>query len=288
MLEQTISRNKDMTTLMKEITTCQSDDVGSSYEAELALVAEGGGGERKRERTRAKLKLATVELLREVGIGGLTVTGVTRSAGVADGTFYTHFSDLDELLREVLIEYFRPGVPLGPEEDTFDAIKNRFLHILRVFRRDTLIFKALAQLRGEGSAFREVWTGLSNSWARRYAELTTRDKEGDELDERFAIMLGHAASAMVDELLLRIYLDRFDDLLVFGEDDETIAELLTVFRYRLLRAEDPPEDKLTTVARSLVRVRTDRTGDRPASSQRRGSPKGRGKPGGREVRLAWQ
>lgn len=49
-------------------------------------------------RTRGKLIDALIELTRADGIGTLSTTAVTRSAGVAQSVFYDHFKDMDEAL----------------------------------------------------------------------------------------------------------------------------------------------------------------------------------------------
>ena len=225
------------------------------YAASLRRATEKQDGVAKRSRTRAKLKLAAFTLMRREGILSLKVTSVTKAAGLASGTFYTHFQFLDDLVLEVVGEFFdmeaRPALPLGAGEEPFEAMKNAFLYIVRLFRRNIMIFKSLEELRGREPLFRKVWTDFDDRWARQFASVMMERPGQQETDPKLAIMLGHAALAMVDEVLLRIFHDRYDDLLAFGDDDETIAELLAVCRYRLLFAADPPPEKLS-VARSLI------------------------------------
>tara|TARA_R110002110_G_scaffold150984_2_gene343099 strand:+ start:1130 stop:1780 length:651 start_codon:yes stop_codon:yes gene_type:complete len=58
----------------------------------------GGGG--KKERTRAALVDAAIKVVAEKGMEALRITDVTTAADVANGTFYNHFDDKNEILRE--------------------------------------------------------------------------------------------------------------------------------------------------------------------------------------------
>ncbi|MHA1554521.1 MAG: TetR/AcrR family transcriptional regulator [Alphaproteobacteria bacterium] len=225
------------------------------YAASLKRAAGKRIGGSKRARTRAKLKLATFMLMRRDGVDGLKVTSVTKEAAVAAGTFYSHFESLDDLVREVVEEFFemeaRSALPLGPGEEPFDAMKAGFLNIVRLFRTNIMIFKSLENIRVVDPLLRKIWIEFDNRWARQFAQITAKKAEPEGIDGKLAIMLGHAALAMVDEVLFRIFFDRYDDLLALGDDDETIAELMAVFRYRLLLAANPPAEKLT-VTRGLI------------------------------------
>lgn len=59
--------------------------------------AAGGG---KRERTRAALLDATVRIVADKGVEALKISDITTLADLANGTFYNHFTDKDEILRE--------------------------------------------------------------------------------------------------------------------------------------------------------------------------------------------
>src|SRR5215204_7200183 len=51
----------------------------------------GHSGHDIEEHQRGRLHAATIDLVSEVGYGGLTVTGIARTAGVANRTFYENF-----------------------------------------------------------------------------------------------------------------------------------------------------------------------------------------------------
>lgn len=85
-----------------------------------ALVAEPTGTGTKRARTRARLLNSAVGIFADKGIDNTTILEITRSAGVANGTFYTHFRDKDELLAsvgELLVQHV-----LDEMHETIDSI----------------------------------------------------------------------------------------------------------------------------------------------------------------------
>lgn len=57
--------------------------------------------------TRQRLLDAALEILDEEGDAGLTTVNVTRRAGIAQSSFYVHFSDMDDLLRQLIEEVWR-------------------------------------------------------------------------------------------------------------------------------------------------------------------------------------
>ncbi|MDP3326763.1 TetR family transcriptional regulator, partial [Parvibaculum sp.] len=57
-------------------------------------------GQGKRERTRSALLDAAVEVVAEKGGEAAKISDITTAAGLANGTFYTHFNDKAEILRE--------------------------------------------------------------------------------------------------------------------------------------------------------------------------------------------
>ena len=60
-------------------------------------------GANKRQRTRAAMLDATVRLVAQKGMAALRINDITEEAGLANGTFYNHFSDKDEVLLEAAL-----------------------------------------------------------------------------------------------------------------------------------------------------------------------------------------
>ncbi len=62
---------------------------------------------RSREATRGRLLAAATALFARLGLHGVTSHDIARDAGVASGTFYLHFRDKSEILREIVFEALR-------------------------------------------------------------------------------------------------------------------------------------------------------------------------------------
>jgi AcrR family transcriptional regulator len=57
--------------------------------------------------TRQRLLDAALQILDEEGEPGLTTVNVTRRAGIAQSSFYVHFSDMDDLLHQLIEDVWR-------------------------------------------------------------------------------------------------------------------------------------------------------------------------------------
>lgn len=68
--------------------------------SQQALFRDQGKGLPKRDRTRLALIDSTVEVVARKGMDLAKISDITEHAGLANGTFYNHFSDKDEILTE--------------------------------------------------------------------------------------------------------------------------------------------------------------------------------------------
>jgi len=65
-----------------------------------ALFRDQSKGLPKRDRTRLALIDSTVEVIAQKGMDLAKISDITEHAGLANGTFYNHFADKDEILTE--------------------------------------------------------------------------------------------------------------------------------------------------------------------------------------------
>jgi hypothetical protein len=71
---------------------------------------------------------------------------------------------------------------------------------------------------------------------------------------------------MADEVLFRTLVENVEGLAALaGDDDEALAELLAVLRYRLMFGTNPDESELT-IAAPLVRIELTSTGKKETST----------------------
>lgn len=81
------------------------------------MARKGENEVRSRENTRARLHVAAAEVFLEKGFEGARIDDVVRVAGFTRGAFYSNYSSMEELLRDVLIE--RSGRILNAVEEAF-------------------------------------------------------------------------------------------------------------------------------------------------------------------------
>lgn len=87
----------------------------------MEVVETHTGYPRKRRQTRRRLLRAGTVLLAERGQTGVTAGLVASTAGVATGTFYNHFTSVDDLLDAIATDLLR-GVEIG--RDTMNDIEH--------------------------------------------------------------------------------------------------------------------------------------------------------------------
>lgn len=201
--------------------------------AATLLAAARDGTARKTDRTRARLLAA---LARELGSGlawrDLKVAEVTKSAGLAHGTFYRYFQDMPAAV-EALIEEFSSFVQThltaartGAETGSRERVKATTLIFARLFRRNAGLMRCLIGLSAEETAFARAYRRLNREWYGRVAAAIARDR-GDGKPGEAYLPQAYALGGMIDEFLAQIYLRREPTLAHLAHDEEKIAEILT-------------------------------------------------------------
>lgn len=221
--------------------------MGDRYLAILEDEIVNGPG--RSARTRAKLRRAAFELLSTEDTSALTIASVTKGAGVAVGTFYLHYPSTSELMLDVFAGFaehdVKPALPssrTGPS--IFSEMKAEFVGTVAAFRRRRIFFRSMFAFRRQDERANEVWLRHSGRWA---ADLSAAAMSAKRTPDGFPEFVGHAATALADEILTRIYIDN-----LFGAEfadneanDEQVAELLAFSRQRLLYGVDPDPSLIT-------------------------------------------
>jgi AcrR family transcriptional regulator len=116
-----------------------------------AVLRDGGGEQSLREHL-----IATAErMISERGTIGLTVRGIAREAGVADGVLYNHFADKEELLAHALRARARAierGLGTLPEPGTGTIEANLRAYVTHGMALHRAILPALAGLLAQPEA----------------------------------------------------------------------------------------------------------------------------------------
>lgn len=221
--------------------------MGDRYLALLEAQIENGSG--RSARTRAKLLRAAFDILGNEDISALTITAVTKAAGIAVGTFYLHYPTTTDLMLEVFEGFaehdIKPALPTSRKgSGLFTEMKAEFLEIVAAFRRRRIFFRAMFAFRRQEERANDVWLRHSARWA---AELSAAAMSASRTPDGFPEFVGHAATAFADEIMARIYIDNLFGA-AFAENeanDERVAELLAFSRQRLLYGVDPDPSLIT-------------------------------------------
>lgn len=180
------------------------------------------GYPRKRERTRRRLLHAGLASLAERGPAGVSAGGIATAAGVATGTFYNHFSTVDEFLDAIAQQVGR-GIEIGQatlaeiEHDPATRVAIGVLQLLRMADTDPTSASTFVKLVGARPEFRaRVRTIVSSAIvdgvnAERFdveiGNASTNAVLGATLQSMRSLILGettHAEAAGVARLVLRL------------------------------------------------------------------------------------
>lgn len=182
--------------------------------------------------TRERLLNAALEALDEEGEAGLTTVNVTRRAGIAQSSFYVHFSDMDDLLRQLIQEVWRD------RGRSSRAARRRYRSEREPSRaRDTFRVPLVEEL-AHPEIFRLVLrsrldpTSPLGEWTRSLLEANRKGLEADlaeqgvphgtPAEERKLAMIADGLIALTDSLALGHLEGRYPDI-------EEIVDVLLLF-----------------------------------------------------------
>jgi len=164
-----------------------------------------------KERTRNRLVQATLKVLYKHGLGALTTGRIAEAAGVAQPTFYVHFQDMDDAMRQAAdavanklslkVESQRVHHAPDPGQGSADVTVAAIVRGLLEEPRLAELF--LRHRRDVGTPIGSTWRGLQDRFRAALAEDLQADGF-DGSDEALAIqveaLLG-SALAMVEAIL---------------------------------------------------------------------------------------
>ncbi|ABF62738.1 transcriptional regulator, TetR family [Ruegeria sp. TM1040] len=122
----------------------------------------GRAPQRRRLETRAKLLTVAAEIIDSHGVSALRVEDVVAQAGVAKGTFFSHFGDKDGLLAVILgarVMRYIEDMEDAPAPSSPAEIAQRLAPLLDFISQDRIIFDLLLRYSGTtGAEIEEVVT----------------------------------------------------------------------------------------------------------------------------------
>lgn len=147
--------------------------------------------QQQKARTREALKRAAVACIHERGFAATRIADITRTAGVAQGTFYVHFASKEALLDDLLVE-FNEGLAqrlaplwLDPPAPSDAALDQAAL---------------AARIRRTAEAFLDHWDrhrGFVLIYADRLASGLTVETLRDGINPQAAALLGERLATLL-------------------------------------------------------------------------------------------
>jgi AcrR family transcriptional regulator len=184
---------------------------------------------RKGERTRKDLMVACAELLASEPFDRLTVSGLCKAAGVAHGTFYVYFDNLNTILAEVLglfVDYvqilIRSAARQGeaPVRDTTAAY-------YALFKANAGLMKCLIMGIDAFPEARATFQRLNNDWAEIVVRSLKRQSQAGFSNEDEMMRRAYALGGMVDQYLTALFVTEDPWIASISQDPEAVIATLT-------------------------------------------------------------
>jgi AcrR family transcriptional regulator len=156
------------------------------------------------ERSRDHVLTATIDLLREVGYGALTIEAIAARSGVAKSTIYRHWSTKATIVADAFLRAHEPGAapPPGPVRDRVVALLRDLADLVVVpERRLTCLLPALIDAAERSDEIAALSCQLSEMSAAPLVQVLDEAVERGELAEGTDTRV--LADALAGPILLR-------------------------------------------------------------------------------------
>lgn len=123
--------------------------------------------------TRAKLIAAAQNIISSKSFGALRVEEVVQDAGVAKGTFFSHFPDKDALMELIVsdeINAHLDRIEQQPPPENLDTLLQHLLPLLQFMTSERYVFDLI--IRHSGAAAREEIGPIAQTFDRQIGALT--------------------------------------------------------------------------------------------------------------------
>jgi AcrR family transcriptional regulator len=115
--------------------------------------------------------MALTSLMLEKSVGDITVREITELADVNRGTFYTHYSDVNDLLKQlednIFIRLEEIGLACNPNDSNGDTF-HYLSEILTLVGENSDIFKALICRNGDIDFHKKLFDALKDQYLREF------------------------------------------------------------------------------------------------------------------------
>ncbi|GAA0313196.1 hypothetical protein GCM10009087_24230 [Sphingomonas oligophenolica] len=218
---------------------------------------------KKGDRTRARLRIACARLLEQHGYHAMRVSDITTEAGVAEGLFYTYFTDKLEITLQVLTSmlddvFSKQSLAFEPDawhsgDHLYDAVFRANVKWILISRANAGLMRCVLQVSDQEPEFSKLFQQINGAWYERVATAVVRHRPGRKPALLFTLLLG----AMMDEIVRRliVYPDPalYKVLEELGGDDELVAHASTLVWLRVMYPDAPLPAKLPKGAKLLAK-----------------------------------
>ncbi|PWW00766.1 TetR family transcriptional regulator [Paenibacillus cellulosilyticus] len=133
--------------------------------------------DRRQARTKQLLRKALLEIIAEKGVDGITVTDISNRADVNRGTFYLHYQDAPDMLRQIMNEIIMSLFALMQEMDPVVmrqyAVKDipypNLVRLLTEFANNADFLKVMLGPKGDPSFAQQIMTEFTSRISNRLA-----------------------------------------------------------------------------------------------------------------------
>lgn len=183
---------------------------------------------RKGDRTRADLMVNCAKLLASEPFGSLTVSTLCRSSGVAHGTFYVYFENLNAILAEVLgqfIAYVQIRMRSAARQGG-DPIRDTTAAYYALFRENAGLMKCLVLGIDAFPEAKEAFQRLNNEWVETVVRSWKRRTRTETVTEDEMMRRAYALGGMVDQYLSALFVAEDPWVSSVSQDPEAVISTL--------------------------------------------------------------
>jgi AcrR family transcriptional regulator len=199
---------------------------------------------RSGEKTKLRLLAEGAALLDSTGFRELNVEDVSKSAGMAKGTFYIHFQSKDEFLIELgrrYVEFELATMPLSEQRsDAFERFQLWVTWYEKTFALNVGVLRCVVQMGDVNPAMRAVWYGRNRRMSDAVQSRWFNPEDVGVIDPLLAQLTLRTAGTMLDESLFERYKVQVGLGREEPDDIALLNELHALLIYRAIYGENPP------------------------------------------------
>lgn len=184
---------------------------------------------RKGERTRTDLMVTCARRLASEPFDRLTVSGLCKAAGVAHGTFYVYFENLNTLLSEVLglfVDYVQIRMRSAARQGE-DPVRDTTAAYYTLFQANAGLMKCLVMGIDAFPEARAAFQRLNNDWAKTVVRALKRQNKTGQSTEDELMRRAYALGGMVDQYLTALFVTEDPWIAAISPDPDAVISTLT-------------------------------------------------------------